>query len=78
MGRTTLMLDEEAVVAARELARREHLSLGEAVSRLVLRGARIDAEERLPGVSEFAQLGRRPGRVVTSDDVHAVLEDEGE
>ena len=29
MGRTTLMLDEEAVVAARELARREHLSLGE-------------------------------------------------
>ena len=78
MGRTTLMLDEEAVVAARELARREHLSLGEAVSRLVRRGARIAAEERLPGVSEFAQLGRRPSRVVTSDDVHAVLEDEGE
>ena len=77
MGRTTLMLDEEAVVAARELARREHLSLGEAVSRLVLRGARIAAEERLPVVSEFAQLGRRPGRVVTSNDVHAVLEDEG-
>ena len=32
MGRTTLMLDEEAVVAARELAQREHLSLGKAVS----------------------------------------------
>ena len=76
MGRTTLMLDEEVVVAARELARREHLGLGEAVSRLVRRGARI-AAERLPVVSEFAQLGRRPGRVVTSNDVHAVLENEG-
>ena len=77
MGRTTLMLDEEVVVAARELARREHLGLGEAVSRLVRRGARIAAEERLPVVSEFAQLGRRPGRAVTNDDAHAVLEDEG-
>ena len=77
MGSTTLILDEEVVVAARELAQREHLSLGEAVSRLVLRGARIAAEERLPVVSEFAQLGRRPSRVVTSDDAHAVLEAEG-
>lgn len=32
MGRTALMLDETAVVAARELARREYL-LGKAVSR---------------------------------------------
>ena len=43
----------------------------------MLRGARIAAEERLSVVSEFAQLGSRPGRVVTIDDVHAVLEAEG-
>lgn len=61
MGRTTLMLDEEAVVAAREFARREQLTLGEAVSRLVRRGARMTTEERLPVTGEFSLLGA--GRV---------------
>lgn len=76
MGRTTLSLDEEAVVAARELARREGLTLGEAVSRLVRRGAQQTVEERLPATGEFTLLGRRPGRQITSEDVYALLDED--
>lgn len=37
--RTTLNLDDDALLAAKRYARREKLSLGEAVSRLVREGA---------------------------------------
>ena len=38
--RTTLTVDDDALEAARHLARRRRLSLGKAVSELVRRGAR--------------------------------------
>lgn len=76
MGRTTLMLDEAAVIAARELARREKLTLGEAVSTLVHRGARVEVEDREPTTGEFSQLGRRPGRRLTSEQVYALMDED--
>lgn len=75
MGRTTLMLDDVAVIAARELANRENLTLGEAVSKLVRRGTRVDVEDREPITGEFSQLGRRPGHQLTSEDVQALMDD---
>ena len=77
MGRTTLRLEDDALVAAQELARREGLSLGAAVSALVLRGARTAEEARLPRTSPFSQLGRRSGRTITSEDVYRIMDEEG-
>ena len=38
--RTTLAIEDDALEVARRLARRRHLTLGQAVSELVRRGAR--------------------------------------
>jgi len=49
--RTTLNLDEDIVVAARELAAGERRSLGSIVSELARRGltpARVEADDGLP------------------------------
>ncbi|HTQ69560.1 MAG TPA: hypothetical protein VMI13_12805 [Solirubrobacteraceae bacterium] len=49
--RTTLNIDEDVVLAARELAAGEHRSLGSVISELARRGltpARVDAEDALP------------------------------
>jgi hypothetical protein len=51
--RTTLSLDEDVLVAAKELALAERRSLGAVVSELARRGltpARVDAEGGLPVV----------------------------
>ncbi len=41
--RTTLNLAEDAALAARNVAQRERISLGEAVSQLIRRGASVGA-----------------------------------
>lgn len=79
--RTTLNLAEDALIAAQTLARRQQISLGDAVSELVRRGAsaphppsRRAAEVPLRG--RFALLPRRD-EVVTSDHIRALMEREG-
>jgi hypothetical protein len=49
--RTTLNIDEDVVVAARELAAGEHRSLGSVISELARRGltpARVEVDDGLP------------------------------
>ena len=49
--RTTLNIDEDVVVAARELAAGKHRSLGSVISELARRGltpARVEVDDRLP------------------------------
>ncbi|MFM8768070.1 MAG: hypothetical protein ACKOD9_10000 [Rubrivivax sp.] len=79
--RTTLNLAEDALIAAQTLARRQQISLGDAVSELVRRGAGAPlasstraAEGPLRG--RFALLPRRD-EVVTSDHIRALMEREG-
>jgi len=79
--RTTLNLAEDALIAAQTLARRQQISLGDAVSELVRRGAsapttpsRAAADAPLRG--RFALLPRRD-EVVTSDHIRALMEREG-
>ncbi len=78
--RTTLNLAEDALIAAQTLARRQHMSLGDAVSELVRRGASVakgpapqGAEQPLRG--RFALLPRR-SEVVTADHVRDLMERE--
>lgn len=77
--RTTLNLDEDALLVARQVAARERLSLGEAVSRLIRRGFASQAQapaarERLRG--RFALLPRRD-EVITPQQIRDLMEREG-
>lgn len=78
--RTTLNLADDAVIAAQTLARRRNISLGEAVSELVRRGAAVPATGAQAGSAplrgRFALLPRRD-ETVTADHVRALMEREG-
>lgn len=78
--RTTINLAEDALIAARNIARRERLSLGDAVSDLIRRGCAA-AESGLTAKSQPALRGRfalLPVRdeIVTPQHVRELLERE--
>ena len=80
---TTLDIDDDVLRAAKELARRERLSAGQVVSRLLRRAftgqgqgptsTGGSAEETVAG---FRSFGPR-GKVVTNDQIDALREREG-
>jgi hypothetical protein len=77
--RTTLNLEDDALLAAKRYASREKLSLGEAVSRLVRQGAQQPPAQ--PKVQQalrgrFALLPARD-EVITPEHVRALMEREG-
>ena len=77
--RTTLALDDDVFAFARAHARRERISIGDAVSRLARKG--IQAESHAPATraapkSRFALLPARK-EVVTSEHVRTLLDQEG-
>ena len=79
--RTTLNLAEDALIAAQTLARRQQISLGDAVSELVRRGASAAAGPAMLPASKplrgrFALLPSR-NEVVTADHIRALMEREG-
>jgi hypothetical protein len=79
--RTTVNLSDDALIAAQTHARRRNISLGEAVSELVRRGAAAPAPAvagagAMPLRGRFALLPRRD-EIVTADHVRALMEREG-
>ena len=77
--RTTLALDDDVFAFARAHARRERISIGDAVSRLARKG--IQAESHAPAThaapkSRFALLPARK-EAITSEHVRTLLEQEG-
>lgn len=79
--RTTLTLAEDALLVAKHLAAREHMSLGDAVSTLVRAGARAQAagtraEDATPLRGRFALLPARD-EVITVEHVRELMEREG-
>ena len=77
--RTTLALDDDIFAYARAHARREHISLGEAVSRLAREG--IQAKNTAPAAtaqvrSRYALLPAR-AEVISSEHVRQLLDQEG-
>lgn len=79
--RTTLNLDEDAALAARNLAQRQRMSLGAAVSELVRRGASAGnsrpSSRNAPALrGRFALLPARD-EVITPQHVRGLMEREG-
>ncbi|HEV2210003.1 MAG TPA: DUF2191 domain-containing protein [Verrucomicrobiae bacterium] len=69
--RTTLTLDADAFQAAKAKAVHENISLGKAVSELVLQGLRVSLSK-----SRGRAVFRSEGGTYTSKEVEAALEDE--
>jgi len=76
--RTTLDIDDDVLAAAKDMARREHLTAGQVISRLARRAltARIDPQPSAPTVGGFRPLPAR-GVMVTNDQVNVLREREG-
>jgi hypothetical protein len=81
--RTTLDIDDDLLVAAKELARRENLTAGQIVSRLLregLTGVRTASAGRREGPRRSV-AGFRPftggGKAVTNEQVNALRDAEG-
>lgn len=76
--RTTVNLDEDIYDLAREQARRQKISIGEAISALVRQGLRAQSRPAFIGVprSRFALLPARD-EVITSEHVRTLMEQEG-
>ncbi|MFN0316001.1 MAG: CopG family transcriptional regulator [Burkholderiales bacterium] len=81
--RTTLDIDDDVLNAAKELARREQVSAGQIVSRMLrdaltgkLQAARGPSAKRARVVAGFRPFAPR-GQVVTNDAVNQWRDDEG-
>lgn len=72
--RTTLTLSDDALELARKLARRKRVSLGEAVSELVRRGAQLPVPTMERQGLTVVRLARGSARV-TAAAVEELLED---
>ncbi len=77
--RTTLNLEDDALLVAKRYASREKLSLGEAVSRLVRQAAQRPAGTAKPRTTLRGRFALLPARdeVVTSEHVRELMEREG-
>jgi hypothetical protein len=80
--RTTINLAEDAAIAARNVARRENLTLGDAISELIRRGASAGEsaaprDRGAPGLrGRFALLPARD-EIVTPQHLRQLMEREG-
>lgn len=77
--RTTINLDEDVLLVAKQIAARERVSLGEAISRLVRRGANAGVVSEPPPQSLRGRFALLPGRdeVITPEHIRDLIEREG-
>ena len=74
--RTTLVIDDDVLAAARERARRERRSIGQVVSDLARQALTSSDEPPEASLHGFRPLPRRGG-LVTNELIDRLREDEG-
>lgn len=77
--RTTMNLSDDAYLVAKQVATRDRVSIGEAVSRLIRQGAGARAAAPVPANAlrgRFALLPRRD-EVITPEHIRELMEREG-
>jgi hypothetical protein len=77
--RTTIDLDDDLLLAAKEVARRQNLSLGQVISRLARRAMTIPVDSPPAESTRVAGFRPLPGRalVVGNDQVNSLRDAEG-
>ena len=76
--RTTLDIEDDVLLAAKDMARHENLTTGQVISRLARLAltTRVDPQQFAPTVSGFRPLAAS-GVLVTNEQVNALREAEG-
>jgi hypothetical protein len=78
--RTTLDIDDDVLLAAKELAQRERKAVGRVLSELARRGMAKDTSNGKPAAKEVF-LGFRPfthrGTIVTNEMINRLREEDG-
>jgi hypothetical protein len=76
--RITLDIEDDVLLAAKEMAHREHLSAGQVISQLARQSMSVLASPAAPAspVAGFRSLPRR-GALVSNDRVNTLRESEG-
>jgi hypothetical protein len=77
--RTTLTLDDDIAAYARAHARRERISLGEAISRLARDGIKARSQPQTTLAQPKSRYAILPARseVITTEHVRALMDQEG-
>ena len=77
--RTTLNLDDDVLAYAQAHAKREHISIGQAVSRLMRDGIRGSSRNVAPVREPASRYALLPARdeVITSEHVRSLMDQEG-
>ncbi len=78
--RTTLDIDDDLILAAKEIARHQGGTAGQVISRLLrtaLTAPAPAAKRRATGVAGFQPFAAKPGVVVTLEQVNALRDAEG-
>ena len=77
--RTTLTLDDDVFAVARQRAQREHIALGEAVSRYVREALRANAHAPAVPVALRSKYSVLPARdeIITTEHVRKLMDQEG-
>ena len=77
--RTTLALDDDVFSFARAHAKRERISLGQAISCLAREGIRVQNQPSVAAAQPKSKYALLPARseVITSEHVRALMDQEG-
>ncbi|PAT32935.1 hypothetical protein CLI92_04315 [Vandammella animalimorsus] len=79
--RSTFNLDDDMLILAQQTAQRERITLGQAVSQWMRRGAQHMADAPAPLASQprspYSVYPARSGPPITSQDVYRLLDEEG-
>jgi hypothetical protein len=77
--RTTLALDDDVFAFARSHAQREHISIGQVISRLARDGIRAQGAAVLATAAPQSKYALLPARseIITVDHVRALMDQEG-
>ena len=77
--RTTLAIDDDVFAYARSHAQREHISIGEAVSRLARDGIRAQGAPKTRAARPKSKYALLPARneIVTTEHVRDLMDQEG-
>lgn len=78
--RTTLDIDHDVLLAAKEIGRRTRCSIGKVVSDLARRSLTSRSPSRVKeggATYGFRPLPREPGKIVTNEMIDRLCEDEG-
>lgn len=77
MMRTTLALDDDVFIFAKETAQKERISMGKAVSKLVRQSLQNTSQPPTPRLKSKYSVFPMRDEIITSEHIYRLMEQEG-